>query len=95
MEAWHGFHDTLFDCAVVSFDFWYILISWEYMKYGTKNGEVSLNWFELVVGYDDDYTESTCDMCTNDNFKMLDNVAVIHMDQFTSCAKFDMFRDCH
>ena len=27
MEAWHGFHDTLFDCAVVSFDFWYILIS--------------------------------------------------------------------
>ena len=87
--------DTLFDCAVVSFYFGYMLISWGYVKYGMKIGEVSSHGFELVVGQDDGNAESTCDICANDSFKMLDDVAVINIVQFTSCVKFDVFRDTY
>ena len=70
---------TFFDCVVVSFDLWYMLISWGYAKYGTKIGKVSLHGFELVVGQDDGNTESTCDICTNQSFDMLDDVAVVYI----------------
>ena len=53
------------------------------MKYGMKVGKVSLHGFKLVVGWDDGNTKFSCDICANDSFKMLDNVAVIHIVQFT------------
>ena len=87
--------DTLFDCVIILFDFGNVLITQGYVKYSVKIGKVFLHGFELVVGQDDGNAESTSDICINHSFKMLDNVAVVHIVQFTSCAKFDMFQDSH
>ena len=68
---------------VVSFDFRYMLILLGYVKYS--------HGLKLVVGWDNGNTKTMCGICANDGFSMFDDVAVIHIVQFTSWAELEMF----
>ena len=86
LERKHGVvaSDALLDCAVVSFDFGHVLIAGGDVESSVEASKVAAHGFELVIGKDDGNAKSASYICANDSFKMLDDMAVLHVVQFTS-----------
>ena len=86
MEWEHGVvaSDTLFDGAVVSFDFGYVLVARGDVESRVEVSQIAAHGFELVIGKDDGNAKTASYICANDSFKMLDDIAIFHCVQFTS-----------
>ena len=86
LEWEHGVvaSDTLFDGAVVSFDFGYVFVARGDVESSVEVSQFATHGFELVVGKDDGNAKTASYICANDSFKMLDDMAIFHCLKFTS-----------
>ena len=75
---------SFFDGTLVSLNFGYVFIACSNVELGMEIGQFAAHGFELVICKDDGDLESTCHICTNDGFEVLEDVTILHGVELTS-----------